>query len=131
MAAKISFRVANKVSCDRSPRRRVALTGEISSTTGGYKLKLRNLSRTGAMAEGESVPPAGRDILLIVGSLELFCKVIWADAGRCGLQFDEPIPQSLVLSLSRAVPDGSEERRAAELAAEAWARPQGRQAFLD
>lgn len=131
MAAKINFRVADRRPSDRSPRRRVALTGEISSTTGCYKLMLRNLSRTGAMGEGDSVPPAGRDILLIVGSLELLCRVIWADTRRCGLKFDAPLPQPVVLSLSRIVPDGSEERRAAELSAEAWARPQGRQAYLD
>lgn len=115
----------------RTPRRRVILAGEICSTTARHRIVLRNLSSTGAMAEGADLPEAGRDIVLQAGSLDLFCRVVWSDGERCGLEFDEPIPHATVVALSRVLPDPAAERMALHAAAGAWARPEGRCAWLD
>ena len=115
----------------RSPRRRVQLSGEARSTTGRFDLTLRNLSCTGAMAEGEQIPPAGRDLVVWVGEMELLCRVVWAQPGRCGLEFDQPLSQPAVVALSQIVPSTMSDYQAEMLAAEAWVRPSGRQAFLD
>ena len=116
---------------DRSPRRRVQLRAEASTTTGIYALQLRNLSCTGAMAEGEKIPPKGRDLVLQIRNMEMFCTVVWCNEERCGLKFDEPLPQPLVLALSQIVADGRDEEREAMIAAKAWVCPEGRRAFLD
>lgn len=116
---------------DRMPRRRVLLAGAASSTTGSYPVTLRNLSATGAMAEGEKLPEAGRDVMLQAGPLDLFCRVVWSRDGRCGLAFEEPIPQAVVVALANHVPDPAADRAALEAAAAEWARPQGRTAWLD
>lgn len=133
MGERPQFKVTGAASgqAQRSPRRQVVLAGEASSTTGHYAVTLRNLSCTGAMAEGKEVPEAGRDVVLQAGPLELFCTVVWAEGGRCGLSFEEPLPQPLVVALSRAVPNDDADRAALAAAAEAWARPRGRSAFLD
>ena len=115
----------------RSPRRRVQLPGEARSTTGKFSFTLRNLSCTGAMAEGEQIPPVGRDLVVKAGGIELLCRVVWAEQGRCGLQFDEPLAQPAVVALSQIVPVAISEYQAGLIAAEAWARPKGRENFLD
>ena len=133
MTAKVILRTKTprRVSSDRSPRRRVELPGEASTTTRILAFTLRNLSCTGAMAEGEEIPPADRDLVLRVGGLELLCRVVWTQERRCGLEFDEPLAHSTVVALSQIVPAAVDERAAGMIAAEAWARPQGRSAFLD
>ena len=133
MNAKVSFasKSGDREQRPRSPRRRVDLGAEALTTTGDYRLRLRNVSCTGALAQGESVPPAGRDLVLEVDGAELFCRVVWSGDGRCGLQFDEPIGQQQVVAWSQRVADGRDEVRAAMAAAGDWARPEGRSAFLD
>ncbi len=44
----------------RSPRRRVVLKGMLQSVGGTQQVSVRNLSSTGAMVEGTTVPVAGR-----------------------------------------------------------------------
>lgn len=116
---------------ERAPRRRVVLSGQASSTTGQFAVTLRNLSTTGALAEGPRLPEPGRDVVVEAGPLELLCRVVWAEPGRCGLEFEQPIPQALVVALAQQVPDPRADRAAIEAAAAEWARPQGRSAFLD
>ena len=136
MAAKVVLRTGvpkaqPPAAGGRSPRRRVQLPGQARSTTGKFFFTLRNLSCTGAMAEGEQIPPAGRDLVVVVGEMELLCRVVWAQRGRCGLEFDEPLPAPAVVALSQTVPMAISEYQAEMIAAEAWVRPTGRQAFLD
>ena len=134
MAAKVILRTSApkpQPPAGRSPRRRVQLPGKARSTTGIFAFTLRNLSCTGAMAEGEQIPPVGRDLVLGVGGMELLCRVVWADEGRCGLEFDEQLAQPAVVALSQIVPVAISDYQAGLIAAEAWARPKGRTAFLD
>lgn len=105
----------------RAPRRRVYLRGRIETTTRRFDIMIRNLSCTGAQAEGEALPPPGRDILLEAGPVSVICHVVWVEDGRCGLSFDEPLPQHLVLELHRHIPDLMAEKREAWHAARAWA----------
>jgi len=107
----------------RSPRRKTAFNGTLETLSAKYPVAVRNISCTGAMVEGETVPPPGRDLILTAWNLEFFCSLVWSDGRRCGLCFDEPLEPSLALALHNITP---EEVRSAELAAAAeWYRSQG------
>jgi hypothetical protein len=100
----------------RSPRRKTAINGTLETLTSRFKVAIRNVSCTGAMVEGESVPPPGKDVILNAEGMELFCSVVWSDGQRCGLHFDEPLQPAQVIELHRITP---EQVRSAELKAAA------------
>ncbi len=100
----------------RSPRRRVILSGMLESVTGIQKVAVRNLSCTGAMIEGTTVPPAGREVILKAGPLDCFGRVVWTEGNRCGLHFDEPIEMSDVLALHRITAEAVEQASQQEAA---------------
>ena len=104
-----------KVETARSPRRRMAFKGTFETLIANGAVAVRNLSCTGAMIEGEEVPPAGRDIILRAAGHEFFGTVVWSDGYRCGVQFDEPLRPAEVLELHRITPEQirSEELNAA------------------
>ena len=78
----------------RAPRFRVLLVARLLTTSGERNVKLRDISATGAMVEGDRLPAPGTDILLRRGSLELIATIIWARDGKAGLEFDEPLTEA-------------------------------------
>ncbi len=78
----------------RGPRFRVLLVARLFTTTGVRSVKLRDISATGAMVEGDRLPAPGTDIMLRRGSLELIATIIWAKDGKAGLEFDEPLTEA-------------------------------------
>ena len=101
----------------RSPRRKVVLTGMLESVSGTQKVSVKNLSCTGAMVEGTTVPAKGREVILKAGKLDCFCRVVWSENGRCGLEFDEAIPMADVLELHGITAEAAQamaDREAAE-----------------
>jgi hypothetical protein len=52
---------------------------------------LLNLSTTGAMLEGPSLPAKGQDVVIKCGATDAFGVVVWSADGQCGIHFDEPI----------------------------------------
>ena len=96
----------------RQPRRRVALSGRLETLSDRHALSVKNLSCKGALVEGEDLPDVGREGVLVANRLDCYCRVVWADGDRRGLEFDEPIEMSLVLELHNIIPDprlGTEE----------------------
>lgn len=130
----------------RSLRHRVFLSVKLITTTKEVPVKLRNLSATGALLEGDKLPAVGTDLILRRGSLEVFATVRWVDGGRAGVEFDEPLAEHKLwaqIAAAPSPPEGSptiDHRRpglrcralsADERAtAQAWAHPQGRSAYL-
>lgn len=53
-------------------------------------VKIRNLSRTGALIEGARLPPVGTKISLRRGSLHAGGEVVWSGNGRAGIKLDAP-----------------------------------------
>ena len=100
----------------RSPRRKTACKGVLETLHGPVRVAVRNISCTGALAEGEGVPAPGREGVLKAEGLELFCTVVWSDEERCGLAFDEPLTAQQVMELHRITPEAV---RSAELKAAA------------
>lgn len=129
----------------RSSRFRVMLTAKLVTTTSEHPVRLRDLSATGALAEGASLPPEGKDVVLKRGTLEAFARVVWSEGGRCGLEFEEEIPDRELLVHLKTEPqkpstDARVRRpslRGAPLTPEElaivreWAQPQGRSAFRE
>lgn len=129
------------------PRHRVLLSAKLVTTTSEHPVKIRNLSATGAMLEGEKLPAAGTDIIIRRGALEFFAAVAWAEDGRCGVQFDQPLSDDDLWmqvhpreqeqvqpqvphwrpGVRRCVGPAPEEY---EFARE-WVTPRGRSAYLD
>lgn len=54
-------------------------------------VRVRNLSRTGALVEAAALPPAGTTVRLSRASLTAFGTVMWVDGHKAGLQFAKPI----------------------------------------
>lgn len=58
---------------------------------GRHRALLFNISRTGAMLRAENAPPAGTELFLQVGELEIFATVAWNRGEECGLAFEREI----------------------------------------
>ena len=108
----------------RSPRRRVVLRGRVESLNGHFPVSVKNLSCTGAMVEGASVPLSGRDVILRAGTLDCFATVVWSEGNRCGLRFDEPIDMADVLALHQITAEHVEHQEMQSMVE--WFQTQGR-----
>ena len=54
-------------------------------------VRIRNLSETGALIEGASLP-GGRCPGPVRGDLQVAATIAWSGGGRCGVRFDRPTP---------------------------------------
>jgi hypothetical protein len=80
-----------------SARVKIAIEARLRLTIGDRPGQLVDLSETGARIALPNPPPVGATVILLWFSHELFCKVIWTAQDACGLQFDRPITQEIVL----------------------------------
>ncbi len=103
MSGDMNFRFGkpDRPGAARSPRRRMAFRGTFETVTEKGTVEVMNISTTGTMIQGESVPAAGRDIVLTAQGMEFFGRIVWSDGCRCGIEFDEPLAQAQVLELHR------------------------------
>lgn len=53
-------------------------------------VRIRNISRVGALIEAPTLPPAGGKVRLCRARLSIRGQVVWTTKGRAGLQFDSP-----------------------------------------
>lgn len=60
-----------------------------------------NLSCNGAMVYSQELPQVGASVVLRCGPLDVLGTVMWAEQGRFGIQFDEPIPEEVVVGMRR------------------------------
>lgn len=100
------------------PRVRVRLDARLVTVTRTQTIKLHNISRSGASITSETPLKRGADVVLEWRDVEAFAQVTWVEGCRCGLRFEEPIPEEAVL-LARSLSDDAvtvakaEERAAA------------------
>lgn len=57
-------------------------------------IRFRNLSPSGALVEGDELPPEGAAILLQYNGHLLRSHVVWADGRRGGIRFEQPVSLS-------------------------------------
>lgn len=99
MNAPVRLPGDGKVGRRGSPRLRLHVPAELVLVDGQTSCLLDDISRTGASLTVPRPVFRGADGLLRCGGLELFGAIVWTRHGRCGLAFDEPLPQSVVLAL--------------------------------
>ncbi len=102
----------------RSPRRRVLLSGMFHSLTTSCQASIRNLSVTGAAIDCDAPLKVGAEGVLQVGRVDALARVIWQKGQTYGIQFDQPLPNQLVLDLHRITEE--DVRRSQVQAAKEW-----------
>ena len=96
-----------------SQRHPLIWSGEIHYNHDSERVRLRNISESGALVESPSSFPAGAEVLLDLGDGgQHFAKVSWAHGDQIGLKFDLPFDISV---LSKSKPEVADQR---------WARPE-------
>jgi hypothetical protein len=81
----------------RSKRAPVLLTASIDVLGVPAPVKLRNLSSTGALIEGGSLPPAGETTYFTRRELHLNCQVMWVEGRYAGIRFSRALEREEVL----------------------------------
>ena len=81
------------------PRTHILLPASVEALDGSQRIKLLDVSRTGARLEGAALPEVGKDVILRCGAIDTFGTVVWAASERCGVHFDEPITVSDLIAL--------------------------------
>lgn len=84
------------------PRAVIGLRAATDTLAGRGSAILVDLSSAGAQLEGQGLPQAGRDVVLTCCSIEIFGTVMWKEAGRCGVLFEENIARPVLASLRDA-----------------------------
>ena len=82
-------------------RARVALEARVQTLHGRIPAYLLNLSCHGAMVQMVTPPSRGNTVIIICGPLDVLGAVVWSEHDRCGVEFDEPIPEEMVIDLRR------------------------------
>jgi hypothetical protein len=72
-------------------RSRVMLAATLLVRGVAMNVRIRNISETGALLEGDVLPEVGSTLLLRRGRHEVGAEVMWAQAGRCGVRFEGTI----------------------------------------
>ena len=106
----MSATVASSASREARRERRFAV--DLAATLRGDEvadvpIRLRDMSRGGALGECPFPPPVLSRVTLLRGALAIEARVAWAKRGRFGLEFARPIRATellVQLSLSRASP---------------------------
>jgi hypothetical protein len=76
----------------RAPKRsRVFLSAEIDCGGGPSPAHIRDISRSGALVEGDDAPEPGSAVRLTCGDTIVDGRVAWADRGWFGVEFDTPL----------------------------------------
>ena len=75
-----------------SHRTNLMLAATLVAGSSVVPVRIRNLSVTGALLEGERLPPQGAAMVLKRGDLEIAAVVAWSGGNKCGVKFDTPTP---------------------------------------
>ena len=104
-------------------RARLSLPATLESVRGVFRVKIINISCSGAMVEVPELLKVGSDVVLQRGKLDAFAVVVWSGSGRCGLQFYDQLTDEEVILYRRASDQTAHEADREILAnAEHWAR---------
>jgi hypothetical protein len=99
----------SSITQNRSSRRSPVLLGATVEIDGSQvPVKLRNLSETGALIEGDRLPPEGDEICFRRGNLQLKSCVVWVEGKFAGLRFATPLKRE---DLLRYIPQATAKAR--------------------
>ena len=83
------------------PRIPVVLAASALAIARSRSVVVTDLSLEGAQLGGRDLPPAGDDLLMLVGSLDTMATVVWSDGEKCGVRFDEAIAEESIAQMRR------------------------------
>ena len=75
-----------------APRSNMYIVAVLSWAQSSSPAKIRNMSPSGALIEAATVPPEGAVVGLARGLLRAEGSIAWVSDGRCGIQFNAPVP---------------------------------------
>ena len=88
--------------CRRAyPRMDVVLAASALAIARSRSVVVTDLSLEGAQIGGRDLPPAGEDMMMLVGSLAARATVVWSDGEKCGVRFDEAIADETIAQMKR------------------------------
>lgn len=73
------------------PRTNMFLMATLYVGANSAPVKVRDMSARGALIEGGTIPPSGKEIRLSRGCLDISGKIVWTTGGRAGLLFHSAI----------------------------------------
>jgi hypothetical protein len=85
----------------RAQREEVVLAGSALTLGASRAVVVTDVSPSGAKLLGRKLPQAGTDVLLAVGSVELFGEIVWLGRDECGISFEAPLGAELTDHLKR------------------------------
>ncbi len=89
-----------------SPRTRVDCTAILVMPSGNADGRLFDISDTGARITTDKPPGNGVAAILEWPHGEAYCHIIWSKPGMCGVQFDRPLPASVLKATIESAPSG-------------------------
>ena len=79
--------------CRRAaPREGVTLAASALALGCSRSVIVSDLSASGAQFEAKDLPERGEEVLMVAGTREAFARVVWRTDKRCGVRFDETLP---------------------------------------
>jgi hypothetical protein len=72
-------------------RSRVMLAATVFVQGLAVGVRIRNISETGALLEGDVLPEVGASVILERNSLTVGATVVWSRFGRCGVKFAQGV----------------------------------------
>jgi hypothetical protein len=81
----------------RNKRSLVLIAAKVRMDSGTVEVRLRNLSRNGALLEADVPPAEGTEVVFERGETIAPARVAWISGSRFGIQFHHPIEESEVL----------------------------------
>lgn len=119
-------RVANQAEPRPTGRRakarlRLGIPGRLVLLDGYSSCLLDDLSQSGACLTIHPPPTAGNQGILQCVQLDVFCTIIWAGGGRCGVRFADQLDVQTLLTMRSFVDNfASHERAEHENRARDW-----------
>lgn len=75
----------------RAEREQIDVSVSLFSIDQSRVAHLEDISATGCRLRGHSLPAVGREVLLKVGNVELFGRIVWKGDAQRGIEFDQPL----------------------------------------
>lgn len=77
------------------------LAGSAMAVTRSRSVVLSDISHNGARIGGRDLPPAGDEMLMVVGSVDTMAKVMWRHADQCGVHFEAPLCHARIAQMKQ------------------------------
>ena len=82
-----------------SPREEVVLAGSAYGLGRSRSIIVSDLSLEGARLDARDMPAPGDDVLVVIGPFDGLAKVVWRSDDRCGVEFDEALPDYMLSAM--------------------------------